>query len=150
MAEPLHFMMGQYQARIPADRFYSGRHMWLQEQSGGAFRVGFTDYSVRLLQDIYFLEWSIDANTIVPDRHEIGEVESSKAVSSIFAPFAGEIFEFNSAILNDPALINSDNYGTGWLFAIKTSESMLSPEAYLKVLEDGWDDTHRHIKGQVN
>ncbi len=150
MADSLHFMMGQYKAQIPLDRHYSARHMWLQECSVGAYRVGFTDYSVRLLQDIYFLEWSIDPDSAMADRDEIGEIESSKAVSAIYAPCGGQILEFNSAILNDPALINSDNYGAGWLYLMNTRDELLSPQAYQKVLEDGWDDTQRHIKGQMN
>lgn len=150
MTEPLHFMMGQYRADIPADRLYSPRHMWLQEEKGGVYRVGFTAYSVRLLQDVYFLDWSIDAGTPVRDRQEIGEVESSKAVSAMFTPCAGTIVEFNEQLLNDPSGINADNYGEGWLFRMLTDAELLSPEDYVQVLADGWEKTQRTIKGQMN
>lgn len=150
MTEPLHFMMGQYKAIIPTDRMYSARHMWLQEQEPGILQVGFTAYSVRLLQDVYFLEWSIDAGTPVRDRQDIGEVESSKAVSAMFPPCAGEVIDFNDGILADPSAINADSYGSGWLYTFRTTETLLTPEQYIQVLEDGWDATQRTIKGQMN
>ncbi|MCA9047724.1 MAG: glycine cleavage system protein H [Planctomycetaceae bacterium] len=150
MSEPLVFMMGQYKAVIPADRMYSRRHMWLQEQSDGIFRVGFTSYSVRLLQDVYFLEWSIDPQTNVGDRQEIGEIESSKAVSALYTPCAGTILEFNEALLNDPSGINADNYGSGWLYSIRPQGPLITAEEYVRVLADGWQETQRTIKGQMN
>ncbi|MCP4175739.1 MAG: glycine cleavage system protein H [Fuerstiella sp.] len=150
MSESLKFMMGQYKAIIPVDRMYCARHMWLQKTEGDTYRVGFTAYSVRLLQDVYFLEWSIDPGTPVKDRQDIGEVESSKAVSSMFTPCSGEIVEFNDELLNDPAGINADNYGSGWLYTMRTHADLLSPVEYVKVLEDGWEQTQRTIKGQMN
>ena len=60
------FLMGKYEARIPTDRVYSDNHLWLQaDGEPNQYRVGFTAYSVRLLQDVYFLEWSIDAHSAV-------------------------------------------------------------------------------------
>lgn len=150
MSEPLHFMMGQYRAEIPLDRLYSPRHLWLQQQDTGHWRAGLTAWSVRLLQDVYFLEWSIDSDTPVSDRQEIGEVESSKAVSSLFAPCAGTVLTFNEAVLNDPSAINADNYGSGWLFDIQTDADLLSPADYVELLAEGWDKTQNAIKGQMN
>ena len=150
MAEPLYFMMGQFRAVIPTDRNYTARHMWMQKLEHDVFRVGFTSYSVRLLQDVYFLEWSVDAQTNVRDRQEIGEIESSKAVSSMFSPCAGRILEFNEQLLKDPSGINADNYGSGWLYTFRTDAKLLTAEEYIQVLNDGWEDTQRTIKGQMN
>lgn len=144
------FMMGQYEARVPTDRLYSPHHMWLQSVEGGKFRVGLTAYSVRLLQDVYFLDWTFDPPRTVKKREEIGEVESSKALSSLFAPANGEITMFNPALLDDPSHINADNYGDGWLFEMSTVDSLLTPEDYVTLLGDVWDDTQRTIKGQMN
>lgn len=149
MADDLLFMMGNYEARIPTDRFYAKNHLWLQDVGDG-FRVGFTAYSVRLLQDVYFLDWTIDPQTEVRNKQEIGEVESSKALSSLYAPFAGRVLEFNEQLLDDPSTINTDNYGTGWLFDFKTTETLLNPEEYVQLLDAGWDETQRHLKGQMN
>jgi glycine cleavage system H protein len=150
MSEPLHFMMGNYKAFIPEDRLYSRRHLWLQEVPGGIYRVGLTAYSVRLLQDVYFLEWSVDPGTQVRDRQEIGEVESSKAISSMFPPCAGEVIRFNPQLLQDPSGINADNYGSGWLYEFRPAESLLQPREYIEVLEAGWENAQRTIKGQMN
>lgn len=144
------FMMGQYEARVPTDRLYSPHHMWLQLVDDGKFRVGLTAYSVRLLQDVYFLDWSFDPPRTVKKREEIGEVESSKALSSLFAPANGEITTFNPALLDDPSHINADNYGDGWLFEMSTADSLLTPDDYVTLLGDVWDDTQRTIKGQMN
>lgn len=143
------FMMGKFAARIPADRLYAENHMWLQP-AGDALRVGFTAYSVRLLQDVYFLSWSIDPDTAVRRKQEIGEIESSKAVSTLYAPCEGRVLRFNEALLNDPTPINTDNYGQGWLFEFQTDSPLLGPDEYVALLEAGWEQTQRTIKGQMN
>ncbi len=142
--------MGKYEARIPTDRQYSKNHMWVQKTSTDSVRVGLTAYSVRLLQDVYFLEWSIDPNTAVADRQEIGEIESSKAVSSLHTPCAGQILAFNEDLLNDPSHINADTYEAGWLYEMQLHTDLLSADEYLQHLEQGWEKDQRLIKGQVN
>jgi len=149
MSDDLVFMMGEFEALVPGDRRYAENHLWLQ-QDGDALRVGFTSYAVRLLQDVFFLDWTIDANTDVNAGHEIGEIESSKAVSSLFAPVDGRVLEFNDAPLDDPSAINISGYDGGWLYRFRTEASLLSPHDYLELLEGGWEDTQRMIKGQLN
>jgi glycine cleavage system H protein len=149
MSEDLVFMMGKFEARIPCDRKYSDSHLWLQPVED-AYRVGFTAYSVRLLQDVYFLEWSIDPNTGVTGKMEIGEIESSKALSTLYAPGAGHLTRFNENLLDDPTPINTDGYGAGWLYELRTDATFLTAEKYRAVLEAGWEDTQRLLKGQLN
>lgn len=149
MADELVFMMGNYAARVPADRVYAENHLWLKPIDG-VFRVGFTAYSVRLLQDVYFLSWSIDPETTVRRKQEIGEIESSKAVSTLYAPDAGKVRAFNEALLNDPSAINTDGYEAGWLYEFESSADFLTPEQYVALLEAGWEKTQRMIKGQMN
>ena len=150
MSDDLIFAMGKYEARIPTDRHYSKNHMWVQKSSTGDTRVGLTAYSVRLLQDVYFLEWSIDPDSTVTNRQEIGEIESSKAVSSLHTPCDGRILEFNEDLLNDPSHINADTYGAGWLYTMQTDADLLSAQEYLEHQEQGWEKDQRLIKGQVN
>ena len=149
MADDLVFMMGQYEARIPGDRLFSKNHLLLKPD-GDEFQVGFTAYSVRLLQDVFFLDWSIDPNTSVREKQEIGEIESSKALSTLHVPFDGRVIDFNEQLLDDPSGINTDGYGEGWLFTFETSATPMSPDEYLKLLDEGWEDTQRMLKGQVN
>ena len=152
MAEPLIFMMGKYEAVLPTDRSYSENHLWLQSLEGQeqVYRVGFTSYSIRLLQDVYFLDWTIDPNTIVAKKQAIGEIESSKALSTLYAPADGKVLRFNDAVLSDPSAINIDTYGSGWLYEFQTTVLLLEPSAYLKHLEAGWEKDQRYLKGQVN
>jgi glycine cleavage system H protein len=149
MPDDLVFMMGKYAARIPVDRDYAANHHWMM-RDGDVYRVGFTAYSVRLLQDVYFLSWSIDPDTPVRKKQEIGEIESSKAVSSLYAPCDGRIVRFNDNLLNDPSAINTDNYGAGWLYEFRTDEELLPPTGYVDHLAAGWDKTQALIKGQMN
>jgi glycine cleavage system H protein len=142
-------MMGKYAARIPADRRYSSNHLWLLP-TGNLYRVGFTAYSVRLLQDVYFLNWSIDPDTPVRVKQEIGEIESSKAVSTLYAPCSGRVVVFNEKLLNDPSVINTDNYHAGWLYEFETDGELLSPGQYIELLSAGWEKTQQMIKGQMN
>jgi glycine cleavage system H protein len=149
MADDLEFMMGKYAARIPGDCRYTANHLWMKAAEG-SYRVGFTAYSVRLLQDVYFLNWSIDPDTPVRYKQEIGEVESSKAVSSLYAPCDGRVLVFNEKLLNDPSLINTDNYNAGWLYEFETTAELLSPAQYVDHLAAGWEKTQQMIKGQMN
>ncbi|HSG73207.1 MAG TPA: glycine cleavage system protein H, partial [Planctomycetaceae bacterium] len=113
-------------------------------------RVGFTAYSVRMLQDVYFLSWDLEPNTTVRKKQEIGEIESSKAVSNLFAPYDGTIVRFNEALLEDPSFINTDGYGSGWLYEFETEAALLSAQEYVDLLDSVWEQTQRTIKGQLN
>ena len=144
-------MMGKYEARFPVDRLYAKNHMWGWKQATGSYRFGFTSYAVRLLQDVYFLEWNVDEGVDLSERQEIGAIESKKAESALYAPMVGRLNCFNRALLADPSTINVDKYGGGWLFEIAGSgESLLTPHQYLDHLESVWEVTQRTIKGQMN
>lgn len=150
MSEPLTFLMGNFSAEFPTDRRYAKNHMWGQSH-GGAIRFGFTAYAVRLLQDVYFLDWTVDAGIPLSAQQEIGQIESKKAESSLYAPVAGVLTRFNDELLRDPSAINVDKYGNGWLFEIEAdADQLLAPAAYLDHLAAVWEITQRTIKGQMN
>jgi glycine cleavage system H protein len=151
MTEHLTFMMGKYEARFPTDRLYARSHMWFQvETEAAAYRVGFTAFAVRLLQDVYFLDWSVEPGAAVQAKEEIGEIESSKAVSTLHAPADGVLLRFNRDLLKDPTPINTDNYGKGWLFNFEPKNTaLLSAEEYIQHLSGTWEDAQRQIKGQM-
>jgi glycine cleavage system H protein len=151
MSEMLSFMMGKFEAKFPTDRLYAKNHMWAQPQPSGAIRFGFSAYAVRLLQDVYFLDWSIDAPTELKGKQLLGSIESKKAESELYAPLEGILTEFNATLLKDPSAINVDTYGEGWLFEMQTDTApLLTPTAYLAHLEEAWVVAQRTIKGQVN
>jgi glycine cleavage system H protein len=144
------FHMGKFEARFPSDRCYARNHMWALRQ-GETWRFGFSAYAVRLLQDVYFLEWSVDAGAALQERQAIGAIESSKAESDLYAPISGRLVEFNQRVLADPSAINVDTYGEGWLFAMHgEGPGLLTPAEYLAHLEAAWPVAQRTIKGQFN
>lgn len=151
MADNIVFMMGEYQAEFPTDRCYARNHMWALPQGDNQFRFGFASYAVRLLQDVYFLDWEVPAGASLELRQEIGQIESQKAEASLYAPMAGTLTQLNEVLLKDPSAINIDKYSAGWLFELTGDGSeLLTPEAYLEHLEAVWEVTQRTIKGQMN
>lgn len=150
MSEHLTFLMGNFEAHFPADRQYTRNHMWAQRQ-GDVIRFGFTAYAVRLLQDVYFLDWIVAEGTALAEKQEIGQIESKKAESSLYAPIAGTLVRFNQELLSDPSAINVDKYGGGWLFELRSPQpALLSPAEYIEHLTKVWEVTQRTIKGQMN
>ena len=153
MIDVLTFMMGEFEAEFPTDRHYARNHMWAQVSADDPTQVrfGFTAYAVRLLQDVYFLDWLLDAPSVLRESQEIGSIESKKAESALFAPSPGQLLQFNDALMEDPSSINTDKYCTGWLFDMEIDQpDFLNPEQYIDFLVDVWAKTQRTIKGQLN
>lgn len=150
MSDSLLFMMGLYEARFPTDRDYATNHMWA-ERRGEKIRFGFSNYAVRLLQDVYFLEWSVEPGTLLKEGQPIGFIESKKAESDLFAPVSGKLTTLNETLLSDPSAINVATHEAGWLFEmVGAGDSLLSAEAYVEHLIDVWKVTEKTIKGQLN
>ena len=149
MAEAMTFLMGKYPAALPGELRYARNHMWCRTL-GERLRFGFTSYAVRLMKDVYFLDWTVSAGDALQLKQQIGHIETSKAESDLFAPIAGKLAAFNQELLNDPSPINTDTYGVGWLFEMEGDVSAtMTVEDYYKFLEAGWENTQRILKGQV-
>ena len=89
---------------------------------GNVATVGVTDYAQGELGDIVFVEVETEGEEL--DAEEVfGTIEAVKTVSDLFLPVAGEILEFNSALEDDPSLINNDPYGDGWIIKVKVSDT---------------------------
>jgi|SRR5262245_24859791 len=149
MAEPLTFLMGKYPAALPGELLYARNHMWCRP-GAGRLRFGFSSYAVRLMKDVYFLDWTINEGDALTLKQHIGHIETSKAESDLFAPVAGRLTAFNKELLKDPSPINTDTYGAGWLFEMESDASgTMTAEEYYRFLEAGWENTQRILKGQV-
>ncbi len=150
--EPYTFAMGEHNAIFPRDRRYATNHMWAVESGSRRWRFGLTSYAVRLLQDVYFLEWTHQPPAKLAMRAMIGSIESKKAESDLYSPLAGELVAINEVALSDPSIINADTYGEGWLIEISAvdSSALLTPEGYLEHLNEAWEVAQRTIKGQAN
>jgi glycine cleavage system H protein len=144
------FLMGKFPAVLPGGLRYARNHMWCRPE-GDRCRFGFTSYAIRLMQDVYFLDWQVNAGDRVELLQQIGHIETSKAVSDLFAPLAGTIVEFNPELLADPSGINVDGYGAGWLFDMTcAAETLGGVDEYYQFLADNWEKTQRLIKGKIN
>jgi len=151
------FMMGEYRVAFPKRLRYTTNHMWAEPVVGQdlrqptAFRFGLTAYAVRLLQDVYFLDWILEPPANVTRRQQLGSIESKKAESDLFSPTAGSLVGLNPNTINDPSLVNVDLYGAGWMLEIIPTDEcdMLDVDAYLQHLEQAWPLAQRTIKGQI-
>lgn len=104
---------------IPDDLHYSSDHEWAKSD-GETVRVGVTDYAQDALGDVVFVELP-DVGAGVHVGGSLGEVESTKSVSEIYAPVSGVVSAVNESLASTPELINSDPYGEGWICEITVS-----------------------------
>jgi glycine cleavage system H protein len=150
MPEDRTFLMGKFPAVLPGGLRYARNHTWCRLE-GNKGRFGFTSYAIRLMQDVYFLDWQVSAGDRVELLQQIGHIETSKAVSDLFAPVAGNIVAFNPELLKDPSGINVDGYGSGWLYDLEfAGDPLWSVDEYYQFLADNWEKTQRLIKGKIN
>ncbi|EMY35011.1 glycine cleavage system H protein [Arthrobacter crystallopoietes BAB-32] len=122
-------------SNVPADLNYTAEHEWVTKASAdGVVRIGITDFAQDALGDVVYVQMP-EAGSKITANEVIGEVESTKSVSDIYAPVSGEVVAGNDALESDPALINSDPYGDGWLLEVRLEdasavESLLSASEY--------------------
>jgi glycine cleavage system H protein len=126
---------------IPDGFRYTEEHEYVRETDAeGEFLVGITDYAQGELGDVVFVELPATADSF--EKMEVfGTIEAVKAVSDLYCPISGEIVEVNEALEEDPALVNSDPYGEGWMVRIRANDpseldDLLTPEAYASLIED--------------
>jgi glycine cleavage system H protein len=105
---------------VPADLKFAATHEWIRV-NGDIGTVGITDHAQAELTDIVFAE-PPTVGAKVSAKEALAVVESVKAASDIYTPVSGEIVETNDALSDNPALINADPYGAGWIFKIKIAD----------------------------
>lgn len=120
-------------ANIPDDLRYTEEHEYVRK-SGDVVEVGITDYAQGELGDVVYVELPA-AGTKLGKHDVFGTIEAVKAVSELFSPIAGEVIEINSRLDQEPALVNSDPYGAGWMIRIKPDDpaavdSLMDAAAY--------------------
>jgi glycine cleavage system H protein len=122
-------------SKVPADLKYAKSHEWLRV-SGDTAVVGITDHAQHELTDVVFVELPVVGRKVKASE-ACAVVESVKTASDIYSPLSGEIVEANKAVVDNPALVNSDPYGEGWFYKIKLSapaetNALLSSADYAK------------------
>ncbi len=127
-------------SKIPSDLKYAKSHEWVRV-SGDVATVGITDHAQHELTDIVFVELP-ESGRKIKAGDDCAVVESVKTASDIYSPVSGEVTEVNRAVVDDPALVNSDPYGDGWFYKIKLSNpaelsGLMSPEQYSAQIKGG-------------
>ena len=121
---------------VPADLRYSSDHEWVRGVGDGLVRIGITDYAQDALGDVVYVELpavgaSVEAGAV------FGEVESTKSVSELFAPVAGEVVAVNDELEGAPGRVNEDPYGEGWICEVQVAaeDALMAADAYAQFIE---------------
>jgi glycine cleavage system H protein len=120
---------------IPADLSYTAEHEWVTTPGAdGVVRIGITDHAQSELGDVVFVQLP-EVGETVDAGAAVGEIESTKSVSDIFAPVSGEVTAVNDRLEDEPAAVNTEPYGGGWLFEVRPADEdyrsgLLDAEGY--------------------
>jgi glycine cleavage system H protein len=123
-------------ANVPNDLQYTEEHEYVRKAADGTVEIGITDYAQGELGDVVYIELPKVGAKFA--KHDVfGTIEAVKAVSELFAPVAGEIVAINERLDKEPALVNTDPYGAGWMIRVRPSGSadldgLLKSDAYSK------------------
>jgi glycine cleavage system H protein len=117
---------------IPEDLLYTTDHEWVR-RTGDVVRIGITDFAQSALGDIVYVS-PPEVGASLGSGATLGEIESTKSVSDVYAPVTGEVVGRNDALDEQPELVNSDPYGAGWLAEIRVGDAdgpaLLTPAEY--------------------
>lgn len=124
----------------PSDYLYSKDHEWMRVE-GDTCVLGITEYAQDELGEIVFVDLP-EAGDAFARSDEVGTIESVKAVAEVYTPVSGEVAEVNSALEDEPELVNDDPHGDGWLIKLRMGdkselEHLMSAEAYEEFLSSG-------------
>jgi glycine cleavage system H protein len=122
----------------PEDNRYAKSHEYVHVEAGVA-TIGISDYAQKELGDVVFVELP-QVGSELEAADELGSIESVKAVSELFSPVSGEVIEINEALAENPALVNTDPYGDGWMVRIRLSDAtevdeLMTAEEYDEYIE---------------
>jgi glycine cleavage system H protein len=106
---------------VPDDLRYTAEHEWVLLNDEGTVRIGVTDYAQKQLGDVVYIQLPRLGDSVAAGE-PVGEIESTKSVSDVFAPLEGEVVARNEALEDSPDLVNSDPYGAGWMIEIKPAQ----------------------------
>ena len=123
-------------ANVPGDLNYTEEHEYVRKGKDGNAEIGITDYAQGELGDVVYVELPKVGTKF--NKHDVfGTIEAVKAVSELFSPIAGEVVAINDRLDKEPALVNSDPYGAGWMIRVKPSnpseiDALMNSGAYTK------------------
>ena len=115
----LRYKRSKFATRLPQARRYTAAHMWVWDQGGELWRVGFTKFALRMLGEPVELELEVAAGAPLKTGEVVGWVEGFKAVTDVFCPMDGTFAGTNPALDGEIQLMHSSPYEKGWLFAVR-------------------------------
>jgi len=127
-------------SNVPAELSYTSEHEWVSALTAeGTVRVGITDHAQDALGDVVYVDLPSVGDSVAAEE-SFGEIESTKSVSDLFAPISGEVVAVNEGLEDDPAQVNSDPYGEGWIIEIRPENAddlanLLTAEGYQAELD---------------
>ncbi|MGD2216359.1 MAG: glycine cleavage system protein GcvH [Gemmatimonadales bacterium] len=128
------------ESKVPDNLLYTEEHEYVSKVGDDEIVVGITDYAQGELSDVVFVELP-EVGSSFAKMEAFGTIEAVKAVSELYSPAGGEVVAINEALADDPALVNRDPYGDGWMIRLRVNdttelEGLLSPEKYKKLVSD--------------
>lgn len=113
--------------QVPEDLHYTEEHEWIRELGDNRIRIGITDYAQDQLGDVVYVELP-EVDTTVSKEDLIVEIESTKSVGEVYAPFAGTIVSVNENVAESPELVNTSPYEEGWLAEIEVDGELATDD----------------------
>ena len=144
----LRYRRARFSTRLPLDRVYSPAHFWLREIAPMTYEVGYTRFATRMLGDFVEMAFEVTHGSDISRGQTIGWIEGFKAASDIIAAADGRFLGPNPTLDSDITTIESDTYGSGWLYMVECDlpPDVLSPEEYAALL-DGTIDAYMAGQG---
>lgn len=128
------------ETQVPDNLLYTEEHEYVSRVSDDEVLVGITDYAQNELSDVVFVELPAVGSSFTK-METFGTIEAVKAVSDLYTPVAGEVVAVNDALQNDPALVNREPYGEGWMIRLRLNDpseldELLGADAYKALISE--------------
>lgn len=149
-----YYRRARFVTHLPLNRRYTASHFWLQEESPGVWRVGFTKFATRMLGDLVEYDLSVQPGSPVEIGQEIGSIEGFKAVTALYSVAEGKMLGIGDQVAADITVVESDPYGRGWLYRVagRPDPESVDVEGYAAILDATIDKMldSRHGAGETD
>jgi glycine cleavage system H protein len=146
------YKRSRFRTRLPIDRRYTAAHYWILEETPGIWRVGFTQFATRMLGDLVESEFSVHTGDAIDIGQDLGWIEGFKAVTSVYSVATGQFLGIGESLRVDVTLVESDPYGTGWLYRVQgqPDPAAVDVDGYVAILDATIDKLleQRHDAGE--
>lgn len=133
----IRYRRSRFSTRLPTDRLYTRSHFWAHEEEPGVWRIGFTQFAIRMLGEFVEIRFDLAPGQAMEVGQTIGEIEGFKAVTEIYGVVTGKFLGPNPALETDIVLADTDPYGRGWLYRASGAieDDATDGEGYVTILD---------------